>query len=87
MKNNKMEVKTPTVFRKYKDGEIVALFPGMKADVAGKFCLSYLHQGQHGGADYKHVIKTTSRALPAEYYDLLVELRSIGYDPEIKEKV
>lgn len=70
---------TIVVFRKFKDGEIIALFPKLRADVAGKFCLSYLHQGQHGGADYQGVIDDTTKANPSEYYDLARELESIGY--------
>ena len=78
------ESRTITVFRKYKNGEIIALFPRLKADVEGKCCLSYLHQGQHGGADYAGVIADTVKANPSEYYDLLKELKTIGYNPDIR---
>ena len=37
------------IFRKFKDGEIIALFPGLKWNNAGDIC-SYMHIGQHGGA-------------------------------------
>ena len=79
------EKSTITVFRKFKNGEIIALFPRLRADVAGKFCLSYLHQGQHGGADYQGIVDNTTRANPSEYYDLAEELKGIGYILKIQQ--
>ncbi len=71
---------TPTVFRVFPEGDVIALFPTIPDGSYGQ-CCSYLHVGQHGAADYGHVIRMTRRAEPGEYADLLRELASIGYDP------
>lgn len=68
---------TKTIFRKFKNGEIIALFPeipGNRYEV-----LSYMSLGQHAGADYTGVIKVTTPATPEEYAPLLQELKAIGY--------
>ena len=70
--------KTKVVFRKFKDGEILALFP-YEPDTAN-FCTSYMHIGQHSGADYSGCIKRTKPANEAEYNALKEELTSIGYN-------
>jgi hypothetical protein len=68
----------PVVFRKFKEGDIIALFPTMHE---GNYMVnSYQHVGQHGGADYAGLIQTTKSATEDEYRDLLAELVSIGYD-------
>ena len=66
-----------TIFRKFKNGKIIALFPeiqGNRYEV-----LSYMSLGQHAGADYSGVIKVTKPATPEEYAPLLQELKAIGY--------
>lgn len=75
--NEIMEKKV--VFRKFKDGEIIALFPYIIANSCGD-CDSYMHVGQHSAADYSAVINTTKLATEEEYKDLLNELKSIGYN-------
>jgi len=68
------------VFRKWKDtGNLIALFPELPSDIHGRYCDSYMHVGQHGGADYYGVIRQTIPAAPAECAALSVELRRIGY--------
>lgn len=76
-----MEKSTPikAVFRKWPDGSIDALFPYQPELVRGN-CAGYTHIGQHFQADYNHCISKTKPATPAEYQDLLRELKSIGYD-------
>ena len=69
---------TDTVFRMFPEGDVVALFPAIAADLDGR-CSSYMHIGQHGAADYQHVIGRTRPARPDEYRELLVELGGIGY--------
>lgn len=87
-----MQEETLTIFRKIKPDytpyrpEIIALFPEEKADYNGLKCLSYMHVGQHGPADYDHVIMTTTKATTEEYSDLKTELESIGYNLKIREK-
>lgn len=69
------------VFRRWRDGfGIVALFPEIPADIDGRYCQSYEHIGQHGGADYHGVIMATKPVRPKEYTDLAEELRQIGYN-------
>ena len=70
---------TPVVFRRFNDGEVVALFPTILCGQFGE-CQSYVHFGQHGSADYGHVIRTTRPAAPADYADLMAELVQVGYD-------
>ena len=70
---------TPVIFRKYRDGEVVALFPAMPGGRYGE-CMSYVHFGQHGAADYGHVIRTTRPVRAGECEDLRAELVAIGYD-------
>ena len=47
--------KTAVVFRKYKEGDIIALFP-YEID-SGHCIMSYQHVGQRSGADYDHMIR------------------------------
>ena len=80
---------TLTIFRKWKNkdawsGEIIALFPDLY-EMTGRI-LSYMRVGQHGMADYSHVIGMTTKATPEEYSDLKTELESIGYVLKIRQK-
>ena len=68
-------VEIKAVFRVWNDGgEVIALFPEV-AEGPG-MCLSYMHIGQHGGAQYPEIMDTdiTREALPAECEDLRREL-------------
>lgn len=79
--------KTVVVFRVWKKGgEVIALFPSIPASVSGNLCQSYQHIGQHGGADYQHVIYKTTPARHEEYYDLMKELEGIGYNLKIQKR-
>lgn len=69
---------TKVVFRKWKDGDIIALFPDDVNSHDGTVT-SYMHVGQHGAADYAGVIADTRPARENEYCDLLTELTAIGY--------
>lgn len=67
---------TKVIFRKYKDNDIIALFPDtLKYGTV----LSYMHVGQHGDADYINIISSTHLANETEYKDLYNELINIGY--------
>ena len=70
---------TKVVFRKWKNGDIIALFPDEPWDQNGYMVTSYMHIGQHGAADYAGVIASTQPAREDEYRDLLAELEQIGY--------
>lgn len=75
---------TLTIFRKFPDGEIIAIFPEMRE--GNYMCGSYLHVGQHGAGHYHIMIHRTEKASPQEYADLKEELESIGYNLKIRQK-
>ena len=76
--------KTRVIFRKFKDGDILALFPYLSE--GGAAVESYMHVGQHSGADYSGCIRRTVAATPEEYSDLQKELESIGYNLLIRKR-
>jgi len=76
---NELE-KTKVVFRIYPNGEVIALFPQIAADIEGYFCSSYMHVGQHGGASTDTVVSNTRPARPEEYAVLNEELENAGYN-------
>jgi hypothetical protein len=83
-----MKTDTPatlTIFRKFHDGEVVALFPYLPHDANGIYCVSYQHTGQHGAADTSSS-RTTKPASPSEYAPLARELESSGYVLQIRQK-
>lgn len=77
--------KTVVVFRMFKDGEVLALFPDIVNYRNGE-CESYQHVGQHGAADYGHCIQITTPAKPDEYADLQCELEGMGYNLDIRKR-
>lgn len=81
----KDKYKTVVIFRKFKDGQIIALFP-YEVDIYNHNCSSYMHIGQHSGANYSHCIQITKPANKIEYKALFYELEQIGYNLEIKQK-
>lgn len=70
---------TKVVFRRYPDGQVIALFPDIPWSGRWGEITSYMHVGQHGAADYSHVVSTTKPATGKEYAGLLDELRQSGY--------
>lgn len=75
-----------TIFRVYSDGEVIALFPQIAAQVSGYLCQSYQHVGQHGAANPDIVVRQTKLASRKEYLPLLKELEQIGYNPVIAKR-
>ena len=72
--NNTVEV----VFRKWEDGEVIALFPN--EDEGRGMILSYMHMGQHSSAD-SEFIDDLEVASPREYASLKNELENqVGYN-------
>ena len=69
----------PVIFRKFSDGEVIALFPTLPGTNDPATCQSYLHVGQHGAADVG-ITGCTKLATESEYAALLLELVAIGYD-------
>lgn len=70
---------TKVIFRKFSDGEVIALFPEMPGIMNPATCQSYVHYGQHGSAS-AGLSRCTKPAKESEYAGLLRELVSIGYD-------
>ena len=70
---------TPVIFRKWPDGSIIALFPTLADDRAGRSCLSYEHVGQHAKADLTGVIQSSKPTNENEYKALYEELMGLGY--------
>ena len=68
--------KVKVIFRKDKEGNIIAFFPEIEVNYGN--IMSYMHIGQHGEADY-FCYKETKKADESEYNSLLNELKSI-YD-------
>lgn len=69
---------TDVIFRKFKsNNEIIALFPYETERNFGD-CSSYMHMGQHGSANYDHVMTSTKPVRPAEYRALKTELENYG---------
>lgn len=79
-------VTTKVVFRKYKEGEVIALFPLVPHDVQGIYCTAYVHIGQHCAADTR-LVADTKRATPEEYAALEKELEQRGYNLEIIQRI
>lgn len=65
------------IFRKFNDGDIIALFPGEPA-TDWTDCSSYQHIGQHGPASLD-LSSITKPATAEDYAPLLAELERIGY--------
>ena len=79
MKKDKQ--KTEVIFRKFPEGDVIAIFPFEKFDLNGNYT-SYMHIGQHGGCSLdlaKDLIKPSKE----ECQDLIEELGSIGYNLDI----
>ena len=75
-----METPIKVVFRRFKEGGVIALFPSIPWNESENTITSYMHAGQHGAADYRGIISGTLPATEKEYKSLLAELNSIGYD-------
>lgn len=67
------------VFRKFRDGDVIAVFPDWLADHRGSLSC-YQHIGQHGACD-PGIARWTLKPTPEEYAPLLAELGRIGYAP------
>jgi len=64
------------IFRKFPDGQVIALLLGTEPDCNYGMIMSYMHVGQHGEAD-PGIVYHTALALPDEYAPLKAELESI----------
>lgn len=76
--------KVNVVFRKFEDGEVIAIFPNIypvakdsKAEV-----MSYMHVGQHGMC-MECLVNELEKASKEEYAPLKKELEMIGYSVNV----
>lgn len=78
---------TVVIFRKWRNGDIIALFPFEPFNrVNPNSCLSYEKIGQHGGADFAYVVKCSKSAVEREFLPLHRELTAIGYKLETRKR-
>lgn len=83
---------TKVIFRHWplkEGGGVIALFPEIFSNVTstgGCLCQSYERVGQHGGADYNHVMGKTTPANHNEYAKLKHELEQIGYVLDVRSR-
>ena len=75
-------MKTKVIFRKYPEGDIIALFP--EVDEGGGNISTYMHMGQHARASYRGVVSSTKLAKPSEYASLKYELERAPYRYDLK---
>ena len=62
-----------TIFRKFPEGDVIALFPGTSWDCySNTDCMSYMHTGQHGPASVQ-LIKELERPDDSEIEELKKE--------------
>ena len=77
--------KTIVVFRRFKEGDIIALMPYELGTNDPYTCGSYMHIGQHGSAD-PLIMQSTKPAAPEQYADLKAELIGMGYDLIVRQR-
>lgn len=82
----------PVILRRFREGgQLIAFFPTIPSDTSNWYnCLSYMHDGQHAGADYSALTRpvkgprdtptTPEPATTPAAAALLAELKTIGYD-------
>lgn len=77
-------MKTKVIFRKFKNGEIIALFPELKEGRG--LILSYMHIGQHGAAS-PEIVRDTKPATSEQFAPLYNELTGIGYLLDVRKRL
>ena len=78
--------KTEMIFRKEKNGDILAVFPYEPYNDTHNVMACYVHVGQHGGCHFDYALKETKPAKPEEYADLYKELESLGYNIKVVKR-
>jgi len=76
-------MKTKVIFKKFPDGDVIALFPELAGDMNPfRTCLSYMAIGQHSDAsvDLASLKSASFEEYKALYYELTVV---IGYDLQV----
>lgn len=85
-----MNAKTKVIFRRLaknaKIEEVIAVFPALAGDSNPfRTCLSYQRIGQHGAMSLDFMA-STGPANFQEYYPLMKELESLGYDLQVAKR-
>ena len=80
-------MKTKVIFKKFSEGDIIAIFPEMgKWDYKGNL-VSYMHFGQHGGCS-PELLNDLETAYFHEYEALYKELIDIiGYKLQVDQRI
>ncbi len=83
-----MKHKDEVMFRRWPEGEVIALFPYIIATTTEGFVESYMHVGQHSGADLE-IIHCTKPANLSESDTAMLynELTQIGYHLKVIKRV
>lgn len=84
--SNKENQPVKVVFRRYTNGQILALMPYEISNFSF-MCSSYQHIGQHSAADYSHCISSTKPAKSEEYAILKRELENVGYVVQVLHRI
>ena len=75
------------VFRVFKDGNIIALFPDDSYKYGSMYyTVCYQHSGQHASCDYKAVISITRPATEEQYRNLAKELTGMEYNLKVQQR-
>lgn len=79
--------KTNVIFRKAKNGEVIAFFPDTWGECKLGMMMSYAHHSQHGEAsiEFYRECKPCTEAEYRELYDELTKL--VGYNLNVKQRI
>ena len=72
------QMATKVIFRKFGDGDVIALFPELSGTGDVDTCASYMHVGQHSAASVR-LVADTRPATEEDYAPLKQELERLGY--------
>lgn len=80
-------METKVIFRKYKDGEIIALFPETIRFSSTYWIDCFTLVGEHSYADYYSTIRNTKLATENEYRNLYDILENRGYNLNVQKRI
>ena len=72
------------IFRKFKTGEVIAIFPQEPGSLPS-VCMTYMSVGDHGDAT-PAIVECTLAAKPNEYAALKRELETVGYKLDVRQR-
>ena len=80
-----LEPITKVIFRKYRNGDVIAVFPEIPTDLYSYDCLSYMTIGQHAACNWLAILEMTTPCKDANR--MIDELENrYGYRLDIKQK-